>query len=227
MSKRTTIRAEAFKGWFPDVRQPNIVLKFLRSKNALPSRPIPPPRPGLRSCGRSCNRNGRMAHVGAQLLSMSVRGSSRSSATRRSDAGSAKPVSPSEPGRRITVHAPGSRRPAPTRRSSLVVVAAWRKRGGANNGSCGACMGRAIFMQLGSGVTPLGRSPSTATTNPSTGANDGINGSGFATASSLWARPAPTRSSPGRAGARRFPRSSPPRSGFGSLAMTRGGTLTL
>jgi putative DNA primase/helicase len=38
---QTTIRAEAFKHWFPDVRQPNIVLKFLRAKNALPSRPSP------------------------------------------------------------------------------------------------------------------------------------------------------------------------------------------
>jgi hypothetical protein len=36
---QATIRAEAFKGWFPDIRQPNIVLKFLRAKNALPSRP--------------------------------------------------------------------------------------------------------------------------------------------------------------------------------------------
>jgi hypothetical protein len=35
------IRADAFKGWFPDVRQPNVVLKFLRTKNALPSRPTP------------------------------------------------------------------------------------------------------------------------------------------------------------------------------------------
>jgi putative DNA primase/helicase len=41
MSRRTTIRAELFKGWFPDVRQPNIVLKFLRSKNALRSRGTP------------------------------------------------------------------------------------------------------------------------------------------------------------------------------------------
>ena len=43
MSNRTTMRAEAFKGWFPDVRQANLVLKFLRSKNALPSRPTPKP----------------------------------------------------------------------------------------------------------------------------------------------------------------------------------------
>jgi hypothetical protein len=41
--KQATIRAEAFKGWFPDVRQPNLVLKFLRSKNALPSRRTPKP----------------------------------------------------------------------------------------------------------------------------------------------------------------------------------------
>jgi Domain of unknown function (DUF927) len=40
---QATIRAEAFKHWFRDVRQPNIVLKFLRAKNALPSRPSPKP----------------------------------------------------------------------------------------------------------------------------------------------------------------------------------------
>jgi len=40
---QATIRAEAFKDWFPDIRQPNIVLKFLRKKNALPSRPTPKP----------------------------------------------------------------------------------------------------------------------------------------------------------------------------------------
>jgi hypothetical protein len=38
---QATIRAEGFKHWFPDVRQPNIVLNFLRAKNALPSRPTP------------------------------------------------------------------------------------------------------------------------------------------------------------------------------------------
>jgi Domain of unknown function (DUF927) len=43
MRFRATIRAEAFKGWFPDARQPNLVLKLLRSKNALPSRPAPKP----------------------------------------------------------------------------------------------------------------------------------------------------------------------------------------
>jgi putative DNA primase/helicase len=43
MRFRATIRAEAFKGWFPDARQPNLVLKFLRSKNVLPSRPTPKP----------------------------------------------------------------------------------------------------------------------------------------------------------------------------------------
>jgi putative DNA primase/helicase len=46
MRYRATIRAEAFKGWFPDARQPNLVLKSLRSKNALPSRPIPPTKNG-------------------------------------------------------------------------------------------------------------------------------------------------------------------------------------
>src|ERR1700730_1484699 len=43
---QATIRAEAFKGWFPDARQPNLVLKSLRSKNALPSRPMPPNKNG-------------------------------------------------------------------------------------------------------------------------------------------------------------------------------------
>jgi hypothetical protein len=43
---RATIRAEAFKGWFPDERQPNLVLKSLRSKHALPSRPMPPTKNG-------------------------------------------------------------------------------------------------------------------------------------------------------------------------------------
>jgi hypothetical protein len=46
MRYRATIRAEAFKGWFPDARQPNLVLKSLRSKNALPSRPLPPKKNG-------------------------------------------------------------------------------------------------------------------------------------------------------------------------------------
>jgi putative DNA primase/helicase len=41
------IRAEAFKAWFPDPRQPNLVLKSLRSKNALPSRPNPPAKAGI------------------------------------------------------------------------------------------------------------------------------------------------------------------------------------
>ena len=40
---QATIRAEAFKDWFPDIRQPNIVLRFLREKNALPSRRTPKP----------------------------------------------------------------------------------------------------------------------------------------------------------------------------------------
>jgi hypothetical protein len=45
--QQATIRAEAFKAWFPDTRQPNLVLKSLRSKNALPSRPTPPAKPGI------------------------------------------------------------------------------------------------------------------------------------------------------------------------------------
>jgi hypothetical protein len=41
--KQVIIGAEAFKRWFPDVRQPNIVLAFLHAKDALPSRPSPKP----------------------------------------------------------------------------------------------------------------------------------------------------------------------------------------
>jgi hypothetical protein len=40
---QATIRAEAFKHWFSDLRHPNIVLRFLCAKNALPSRPSPKP----------------------------------------------------------------------------------------------------------------------------------------------------------------------------------------
>ena len=46
MRYRATIRADVFKGWFADMRQPNLVLKSLRSKNALPSRPMPPSKNG-------------------------------------------------------------------------------------------------------------------------------------------------------------------------------------
>ncbi len=45
--QQATIRAEVFKGWFPDPRQPNLVLKSLHSKNALPSRPTAPTKRGL------------------------------------------------------------------------------------------------------------------------------------------------------------------------------------
>ena len=41
------IRAEGFKAWFPDPRQPSLVLKSLLSKNALPARPTPPAKSGL------------------------------------------------------------------------------------------------------------------------------------------------------------------------------------
>jgi hypothetical protein len=42
MRERATIRGEAFKGWFPDARQANVVLRWLRAKDALPSRPTLP-----------------------------------------------------------------------------------------------------------------------------------------------------------------------------------------
>jgi hypothetical protein len=37
-----TIRAEKFKGWFDDQRQPALVLRWLQSKNALPYKPALP-----------------------------------------------------------------------------------------------------------------------------------------------------------------------------------------
>jgi putative DNA primase/helicase len=46
MRDRATIRAEAFKGWFPDARQANVVLRWLRAENALPSRPALPLKEG-------------------------------------------------------------------------------------------------------------------------------------------------------------------------------------
>jgi hypothetical protein len=41
-----TIRPEVFKSCFDDRRQPNIVLQWLRSKNALPGKPVPPANSG-------------------------------------------------------------------------------------------------------------------------------------------------------------------------------------
>jgi putative DNA primase/helicase len=46
MRDKATIRAEAFKGWFPDARQANVVLRWLRVQNALPSRPALPLKEG-------------------------------------------------------------------------------------------------------------------------------------------------------------------------------------
>jgi hypothetical protein len=39
---KVTVRAEKFKGWFDDPRQPAVVLRWLRSKKALPGRPALP-----------------------------------------------------------------------------------------------------------------------------------------------------------------------------------------
>jgi hypothetical protein len=41
-----TIRAEKFKGWFDDPRQPVVVLRWLQSKKALPSKPTLPAKSG-------------------------------------------------------------------------------------------------------------------------------------------------------------------------------------
>jgi putative DNA primase/helicase len=38
---RVTVRAEAFKAWFDDPRQPRLLLDWLRSQNCLPNRPKP------------------------------------------------------------------------------------------------------------------------------------------------------------------------------------------
>jgi putative DNA primase/helicase len=40
-SNRITVRADAFKAWFDDPRQPKLVLEWLRSQHCLPSRPKP------------------------------------------------------------------------------------------------------------------------------------------------------------------------------------------
>ena len=45
-TSKVTIRAEKFKGWFDDPRQPALVLRWLQSKKALPSKPMPPAKPG-------------------------------------------------------------------------------------------------------------------------------------------------------------------------------------
>ena len=43
---KVTIRAEKFKGWFDDPRQPAHVLRWLHSKKALPCKPVLPPKSG-------------------------------------------------------------------------------------------------------------------------------------------------------------------------------------
>jgi putative DNA primase/helicase len=41
---RITVRAEAFKAWFDDPRQPRLVLEWLRTQHCLPTHPKPPKR---------------------------------------------------------------------------------------------------------------------------------------------------------------------------------------
>jgi putative DNA primase/helicase len=43
---KVTIRAEKFKGWFDDPRQPALVLRWLHSKKALPCKPVLPAKSG-------------------------------------------------------------------------------------------------------------------------------------------------------------------------------------
>jgi hypothetical protein len=45
-TSKVTIRAEKFKGWFGDPRQPALVLRWLQSKQALPSKPTLPAKSG-------------------------------------------------------------------------------------------------------------------------------------------------------------------------------------
>jgi putative DNA primase/helicase len=45
-TSKVTIRAEKFKAWFDDPRQPALVLRWLQSKKALPSKPTPPAKSG-------------------------------------------------------------------------------------------------------------------------------------------------------------------------------------
>ena len=45
-TSKITIRAEKFKGWFDDPRQPALVLRWLQSKTALPGKTAVPARSG-------------------------------------------------------------------------------------------------------------------------------------------------------------------------------------
>ena len=45
-TSKVTIRAEKFKGWFDDPRQPALVLRWLQSKKALPCKPTRPAKSG-------------------------------------------------------------------------------------------------------------------------------------------------------------------------------------
>ncbi len=47
LGQEITIHPDEFKSWFDDRRQPSIVLQWLRSKNALPGKPVPPANPGI------------------------------------------------------------------------------------------------------------------------------------------------------------------------------------
>ncbi len=46
-TSKVTVRAEKFKGWFDDPRQPALVLRWLQSKKALPSKPTLPAKSGI------------------------------------------------------------------------------------------------------------------------------------------------------------------------------------
>jgi hypothetical protein len=83
---------------------------------------------------------------------------------------------------------------------------------GAFSSDGGARLGSAIFVQLGSSVTPLGaRSRQPQRSLPAPAPPAAATARPSAPASSFPARPAPSPSSPGRGSPRRFPRSSPTR----------------
>jgi putative DNA primase/helicase len=66
---RITVRAEAFKTWFDDPRQPKLVLELLSSKRCLPNRPKPAKGAKV-SSGLRVNLSGPTVLVGALLSSI-------------------------------------------------------------------------------------------------------------------------------------------------------------
>ena len=172
---QATIRAEAFKDWFPDIRQPNVVLKFLREQNALPSRRTP--KPGVAIVWAESQpkwpdgtrRRSIVINVQARAV-RAAQSVGRPNNYRHGLCG-ARVAFPASTGRiRFVLRAAGGRRPE----AAVTVTSAT----GASRADGGARLGSAIFVQLGSSViASRGPRQSTATIAPSTGASGGGNGS--------------------------------------------------